>query len=359
MHGILKVMKGFINGIKVAGQKALPSLGVQLREDWSSRVLIQSPVASQRAFRIRVLLIAGLGVAAAVAVFFLPPIAQDPAYHNFADQREIWGVPNLFNVISNAPYVLVGALGLLFLLRDGATETPGPFLDSRQRTPFLVLFAGIFLTGFGSAYYHLAPSNATLFWDRLPMTMVFMSLFAIVIAERISIRAGHWLLLPLLAAGIGSIVYSQIRELKVGGDLRFYLLVQFFPLLAIPLMLLFFPPKYTRSSGLFWMVGLYALAKIFERFDTQLFAQGGFVSGHTIKHLLSAMAIYSILRMLRSRRLVESPVDLKSVRNHDESRDYPGLLPRTPAYRARNDLTGTATHVPRRCQVCFRSDSAG
>src|SRR3989442_110689 len=114
-------------------------------------VIFRSP----RAFRIRVAMIAGLGLAASAAVLFLPPIAQDPAYHNFADQREIWGVPNLFNVISNAPFVLVGALGLFFLLCDGATETTGPFLDCRERAPFLVLFAGVFLTGFGSAYYHL------------------------------------------------------------------------------------------------------------------------------------------------------------------------------------------------------------
>ncbi len=268
--------------------------------------------------QIRILLIIGLSVVAAGIVHFLPPLAQNPAYHNFADQREIWGVPNLFNVISNAPFVLVGVLGLFFLLRNGPTDTAGPFLDCRERTPFLMLFAGVCLTGFGSAYYHLAPSNATLFWDRLPMTTVFMSLFAAVIAERISIRAGQRLLPPLLAAGIGSVVYSQMRELTGGGDLRFYFLVQFFPLLAIPLMLLLFPPKYTRSGGLFWLVGLYALAKIFELLDAQLFAQGGFVSGHTLKHLLSAMAAYEILRMLKSRRPVEPQLKLESVRNRGE-----------------------------------------
>jgi hypothetical protein len=303
MHSIMTVMKRFINWIRVTGQKTLTSLVVHLREDWNSTVLIQnSVVASPRAFRIRVLLIAGLGLAAVVAVFFLPPIAQDPAYHNFADQREIWGVPNLFNVISNAPFVLVGALGLFFLLGNGATQTAGPFLDCWERTPFLILFAGVCLTGFGSAYYHLAPSNATLFWDRLPMTTVFMSLFAAVIAERISIRAGHWLLWPLLAAGIGSIVYSHMQELTGGGDLRFYYLVQFFPLLAIPLMVLMFPPKYTGTGDLFGVVGLYALAKIFELLDAKLFALGRVMSGHTIKHLLSAMAAYWILRMLKSRR---------------------------------------------------------
>ena len=58
-------------------------------------------------------MILGIAVAAAAIVtILLPPIAQDPAYHNFADRRTILGVPNLLNVISNVPFVLVGVLGL-------------------------------------------------------------------------------------------------------------------------------------------------------------------------------------------------------------------------------------------------------
>ncbi len=261
---------------------------------------------TSQALRMRVLLILGLAIAATAAVLFLPPIAQDKAYHNFADARSLLGVPNLLNVISNIPFLVVGALGMIFLLRQWAMRQGGPLIDPWERWPFLVLFAGVGLTGFGSAYYHLAPTNATLFWDRFPMTIAFMSFFTAIIAERISLNAGRRLFLPLVAAGMGSVVSWHLGELQGAGDLRFYGLIQFFPLLAIPLMLLLFPPRYTRTADLFGVVGLYALAKIFELFDAQIFALGRLVSGHTLKHLASAMAAYWILRMLRKRSPVES-----------------------------------------------------
>ncbi len=264
-----------------------------------SRILPQS-------FRMCVLLILGLGIVATATVLLLPPIPQDPAYHDFADQRTILGIPNMLNVASNAFFIVVGALGVIFLLRQWPMRQGGPLIGPWERWPFLVLFGGVGLTGFGSAYYHLVPTNATLFWDRLPMTIAFMSFFAAIIAERISLSAGRWLFLPLVAAGMGSVVYWQLGELQGAGDLRFYGLIQFFPLLAIPLMLLLFPPRYTRTGDLFGVVGLYALAKIFELLDAQIFALGRLVSGHTLKHLASAMAAYWILRMLWLRGPVES-----------------------------------------------------
>lgn len=254
---------------------------------------------------IRLRVIVGIGLAAIVTVLFLPPIPQDPAYHNFADRRRLLGIPNVLNVLSNAPFVLVGVLGWLFLLREGRARPDGPLTEPWERFTSLALFAGVGLTGFGSAYYHLAPDNRTLFWDRLPMTIVFMSLFAIVIAERISLSAGRRLFPLLLAAGIGSVVYWRQGEVHAVGDLRFYGLVQFFPLVAIPLMLLLFPPRYTRAADLIVALGWYVLAKIFEFLDARIFAWGGLVSGHTLKHLTSAVAMYWIVRMLKRRRPVE------------------------------------------------------
>jgi len=243
----------------------------------------------------RVWIIVGIGLAAIVTVLFLPPIPQDPAYHDFADRRPFLGIPNALNVLSNAPFVLVGALGLAFVRRRAALE---------ERTALLILFAGVGLTGFGSAYYHLAPGNVTLFWDRLPMTIVFMSLFAVIIAERISLTAGRRLLPILLLAGAGSVAYWLVGELSGAGDLRPYALVQFFPLVAIPLILLLFPPRYTRGADLLGALAWYALAKLFEALDAQIFAVGGVVSGHTLKHLASAVAMYWILRMVRTRRAI-------------------------------------------------------
>ena len=52
----------------------------------------------------------------------------------------------------------------------------------------VILFLGILLTGFGSAYYHLDPTISTLFWDRLPMAVSFMAILAIGIEERVDAK---------------------------------------------------------------------------------------------------------------------------------------------------------------------------
>jgi hypothetical protein len=174
------------------------------------------------------------------------------------------------------------------------------FSDRRERWLYLVMFAGLILTAFGSAYYHLAPGNERLVWDRIPIMMVFMALLAAVIAERVSVVAGLWLFPALEAAGIGSVLLWRAGELQGHGDLRFYAAVQVYAILIL-LLLLLVPAKYTRGSDFAAVVGFYVLAKILEESDRQVFALGHIVSGHTLKHLAAAAAGYWILRMLQKR----------------------------------------------------------
>ena len=240
-------------------------------------------------------------VIAVVALVFLllPRIPQPQAYHHFADRRSFLGIPNFGDVVSNLPFAVVGLWGLLFVLRLKPDDKR--FLDSRERWPYLLVFAGLLLTAFGSAYYHLAPNNARLVWDRVPITVVFMSMVAAVIAERISVRAGLWLLPALLALGVGSVLQWYESELRGLGDLRLYAAVQVCSALVL-LMALSLPPRYTRGSDLALVVGFYALAKLLETFDrTIVHALGGTVSGHTLKHLTAAIAGYWILLMVQKR----------------------------------------------------------
>lgn len=246
-----------------------------------------------------------LGLAA--VVLFLPRIPQDPAYHRFADQRTLLGVPNFVNVVSNAGFALVGALGLGLLVRRGTSAGAPLFIDPRERWSYLGFFAGAALTSVGSAYYHWAPDNARLVWDRLPMTLAFMSVFAAVVGERIRLGLGLWLLPPLLAAGIGSVTYWHLTERAGAGDLRPYILVQFYPMLVIPLLLALFPPRYTRGVDFVTGLALYASAKVLEALDRTILHWTGAVSGHALKHLVAALACYWILRMLRTRRRIGSP----------------------------------------------------
>ena len=160
---------------------------------------------------------------------------------------------------------------------------------------------GVLLTAFGSSYYHLAPDNARLVWDRLPMTIVFMSMVAAVIMERVSVPAGLWLLPLLLAIGAGSVVQWHLSEVHGHGDLRFYAAVQIYSA-AVLLLALLMPARYTRSSDFAVIAAFYLLAKILETANRQIFEVGHIVSGHTLKHLAAAAAGYWILRMLQRRR---------------------------------------------------------
>ncbi len=249
---------------------------------------------------IRLLFILTAGVA--LAALLLPRTPQPPSYHMFADRRSVLGIPNFGDVVSNLPFAAVGLWGLVFVLRSSSEQNPKQFIDRRERWPYLVIFAGLLFTAFGSSYYHLDPGNARLVWDRLPMTVVFMSLVSATIAERVSLRAGLWLLPVLLLIGVGSVLQWYLSELRGAGDLRFYSAVQAYSVLFL-LTALLLPPRYTRGSDLAIVAGFYVLAKVLELLDKPIFELTGHViSGHTLKHLAAAGAAYWILRMLTKRR---------------------------------------------------------
>ena len=224
----------------------------------------------------------GLMAVSLGGLLLLPPIPQDQSYHQFADQRTVFGIPNFWNVVSNLPFLAVGAAGLRRFRDDPAT---------------VVFFLGVLLTGIGSSYYHWAPNDDTLFWDRLPMTLSFGAILALVVAERVSVRAGAILLWPALATGLFSLLLWRWT-----GDLRLYFWVQFFPGLAIVLLFLLCPPRFTGTN--YWIIAgvLYALAKIFEFTDHAIYSVGSLLSGHTLKHLAAAVACWAILRYFQTRQ---------------------------------------------------------
>ncbi|MBL0312723.1 MAG: ceramidase domain-containing protein [Holophagaceae bacterium] len=233
-----------------------------------------------------------------VLALLLPRIAQPAAYHAFADQRTMLGIPNFWNVVSNAAFIPVGLAALWVMVRNPKPRFHAPF----ERWAYFVAFAGVLLVGLGSGYYHLHPDNRKLFWDRLPMTLVFMALMSAVIAERIHAKVGGVLLLPFLLLGILSAEVWRRGELTGIGDLRFYLLVQFYPMLAIPMMMALFPASYTRTRDMAWLVLWYAIAKALEQWDGAVFrATGGSMSGHALKHVAAALAVAALVAMVARR----------------------------------------------------------
>jgi len=230
---------------------------------------------------------------------FIPRIPQPQSYHNFAGQRVWLSIPNFGNVISNLPFAIFGAMGLLFLLR---ANSAGFFRDSRERIPWAFFFLGIFLTAFGSAYYHWYPNNSTLVWDRLPMTIAFTSLIAALVTERISLRAGLLALGPLLVLGAASVFYWHFTELHARGDLRLYFAVQASAFLLTILCLFLFRSPYTGAGDLGLAAASYFLAVLLEQLDHQVFTLLRVVSGHTLKHIAASLTAYWILRMLKLRQ---------------------------------------------------------
>jgi len=233
---------------------------------------------------------------------FVPAIPQDPAYHGFADTRLILGIPRFGDVVSNAPFTLAGlaGLGALFL---GWFRVPEA--EARVRLPYAVFFLGVLLVGPASGYYHWQPNNETLFWDRVFLTVAFMGLVAAILADRIhGGRDSGWILAALVAAGFGSVLSWSVGEANGGSDLRAYILVQFYPLLAVPLVLWLFPQgARVRTQFIAMAIGAYVLAKIAELLDGQIFALlGGALSGHSIKHLLAALGPVAIIAMMRTWR---------------------------------------------------------
>jgi disulfide bond formation protein DsbB len=241
-----------------------------------------------------------LALAIGTAAFLAPRSDLPLSYHNFADQRPWLGIPNFGAVASNALFFLAGLCGLIFLSRK---TSPKQFLDGRERWPYVFFFLGLLLTAFGSTYYHLAPDNARLVWDRLPMTIAFMALVAALIGERVNVTLGLGLLPLLTATGVGSVMAWRLTVLQGAADLRFYAAVQLYAVCALLLALLL-PPRYTRGGDLAMVAGLYVLAKISETADRQIFSFGHLVSGHTLKHLAAGSAGFWILGMLLKRQAI-------------------------------------------------------
>jgi hypothetical protein len=240
--------------------------------------------------KMKVLLLLLCALAAFIVMFILKPVPQDSAYHQFADQRNIAGIPNFFNVLSNLPFLFVGAYGLK-KVKSSIAPSPINYMYS-------VLFLGIFLVSFGSAFYHYRPDNYSLVYDRLPMTLVFMAFLSSIIAGWIDIKAGTRLLVPLLLLGTSSVIYWYYSELKGKGDLRFYAFIQYFPILIISLIFLLFK-KPENNKGLFllvWVIVWYLAAKLLEALDRSIYTFTNVISGHSLKHIAAAIATWYIVK---------------------------------------------------------------
>ena len=256
----------------------------------------------------RTRLIVAATVLTVAAALLLPATPQPLAYHDFADHREMYGIANFLDVASNLGFLLAGLAGLVVVARARtAFELPV------ERWPYAVFFAGMLLTALGSGYYHLAPDNERLFWDRLPMTIAFMSLIAAQVADRLTVRAGMILLVPMLLVGALSVVYWRATERAGGGNVLPYAILQGYSVAMLLVLAITHESRYTRGADVYWVFTGYVIAKVLELIDRQAFELGHVVSGHTLKHVTAAVAGFVVCRMLLLRTLRAAPPQPRAI----------------------------------------------
>ena len=239
-----------------------------------------------------------LVLATLLAALLIDPVAQSPAYHRFADTRTMFGIPHFWNVVTNIPFLIIGAAGMVMLRR---AKPPGGLPE--LNTIYVTVFFGLVLIGAGSIYYHLAPTNGTLVWDRFAIAIVFMALFSAIVGENVSIRLGKGLAAPLVVIGMISVLYWYVTETYGRGDLRPYALVQVLPMLLIPLILITCSSRLKGNHYLWWMLLAYVGAKVVEHFDAAIYDVLGAISGHSLKHLVAAAGAYMFYLAIRRRTI--------------------------------------------------------
>lgn len=225
-----------------------------------------------------------------VVILTREPIAQAQAYHDFADRRTVFGIANFGDVASNIAFLIAGLAGLIVCLRRERSAWP-------ERDAWIVAFAGIVLVSIGSSYYHLAPTDSTLFWDRAAMTVGFMGVLVAVSSEYVSERFNS-MLWPAVFLGLASVVYWRLFD-----DLRFYYWIQLGPLVSLLFIILLFRPTYTNRWLLLGGFVLYGVAKLTELGDKVIFATTqNIISGHTLKHIFAGAGCYFMCLAIKRTR---------------------------------------------------------
>jgi hypothetical protein len=225
------------------------------------------------------------------------PIAQLQHYHEFADQTVLAGVPHAADVLSNIGFALVAWWGILRLwpMQGDASLDAG-------RHGYRLFLAGLLFTSVGSSLYHLAPDDARLVWDRLPIALACAGLLAAVRAECLSkpdSRRDSFLLGLFAVLSVG---WWYVSAQNGVGDLGPYLLLQCLPLILIPMWQFIYRAPRRDKLAFGCALALYVAAKLAELNDHALLAALGFISGHTIKHLLATAAAAVLVARLIERQ---------------------------------------------------------
>ncbi|MFD1710511.1 hypothetical protein FVQ98_06580 [Ottowia sp. GY511] len=242
------------------------------------------------------LLLAAVPLLMALALW-LPPMALPADYHRFADQRMLAGVPHALDVLTNLAFGGVATWGLWV-----ACRVPRGALPVVQRVLAVLLFIGLLGTAVGSSLYHLAPDNAGLTLDRLGMALPFAALLGLAAADRISARAGVVLALVIAVAAPTSALLDALT-----GNMTPWTVLQTSGLVLLLALATQRPRPQALGFSLLAVVLTYAAAKGLELADAPVFAwTAGAVSGHSLKHVVAALAVWPVVCALARKRVASA-----------------------------------------------------
>lgn len=210
--------------------------------------------------------------------------------HPFVDARTWWHMPNTMDVLSNLPLLIAGLWGLMVLSRSRLSA-----LHGHTRQALSVFFWGLALTGVGSSVYHWAPEAQSLVLDRLGMAVTFAGALGLAMAERVGVQAARNTMLVVLLTGS----LSAAMPLTHGNVLP-WVVVQFGGMAFMAWAALRRPLPTALGVSLGALIAWYALAKALEMGDAAVFnATADLISGHSLKHLVAALAAWPVIRAMR------------------------------------------------------------
>jgi hypothetical protein len=227
--------------------------------------------------------------------FIFGPLPQDQAYHFLADTRALGPIPRAGDVLTNLAILAAGIAGWALWRRVRVA--------AEERAAYGLLVVGMLATAAGSMWYHWAPGDARLLWDRLPMTLVLAALSALVLADRIHpafARVAWW---PFALLGAASVLWWAWTGRSGADDLMLYLLVRVGGGVLVACLLLLRRGRHTHAGWLVAAIALDVVMTIAERLDYEIFAATRtLISGHSVKHILAGALFGCVLAWLVLRR---------------------------------------------------------
>ncbi|RDX64278.1 hypothetical protein CR513_57185 [Mucuna pruriens] len=270
-------------------------------------------------------------------ILFTPRIPRSPKHHRFFDMRNLLGVPNTLNVMTNFPFLVVGVLGLVLVLEGCVFNIS----SQGEVWTWALFYAGITGVAFGSAYYHLKPDDHRVLWDTLPMMVAFSSLLSSLVVERFGQRIGLCCMFALIVAAFLCVLYERegaevakfyaefclLVGCRIYNDIRFCMMFQFTLPLAIPVIAVMYRSKYTHSRYWFLSTGVYMLAKFEGVTDKKLYHVNNYIiSGHSLEHLCLALIPVLLSIMLIYREHKFQRIDHEDAERIDDCSIAPGCL---------------------------------